>query len=114
MAKIENYLSGDFNEILDVIESTILNKNFSASLEDGTDYRDENCQVAVRVYERYSYLGKNRLSLNVTLIKSDYKLFVTAITAGGSQAMFFKVNTWGEENFLLFFKGIIEPYIISR
>ena len=25
---------------------------------------------------------------------------LSAITAGGSQAMFFKVNTWGEEAFL--------------
>ena len=28
----------------------------------------------------------------------DIKL--SAITSGGSQAMFFKINTWGEETFL--------------
>lgn len=88
--------------------------NFSASLEETTDYSDENCRVAVRVFERYSYLGKNRLSLNVTMIKSGAKIFVSAITAGGSQALFFKVNTWGEEYYLAFFTDIISPYVTTR
>lgn len=31
---------------------------------------------------------------------ADDPIHVSAITAGGSQALFFKVNTWGEEAFL--------------
>ncbi|MDD3027386.1 MAG: DUF6054 family protein [Erysipelotrichaceae bacterium] len=113
MAKIEHYLTGDFDEMIALIEREILKKNFSASLEDGSDFDDGSVKVAIRVFERYSYLGKNRLSLNVTLVNSQGRLFLSAITAGGSQAVFFKVNTWGEENFLLFFQNIIEPYIIN-
>ena len=30
----------------------------------------------------------------------DEPIRLSAITAGGSQALFFKVNTWGEEAFL--------------
>ena len=39
--------------------------------------------------------------MNVTLFqKGDGDIKLSAITSGGSQAMFFKVNTWGEEAFL--------------
>lgn len=55
----------------------------------------------MRVFERYSYTGGNRLSLNVTLFQGESgAIRISAIAAGGSQAMFFKVNTWGEEAFL--------------
>lgn len=55
----------------------------------------------MRVFERYSYAGGNRVSMNVTLFQSeDDAIHMSAITSGGSQAMFFKINTWGEEAFL--------------
>ena len=39
--------------------------------------------------------------MNVTLFQgSDGVMHLSAITAGGSQALFFKINTWGEEAFL--------------
>ncbi len=46
--------------------------------------------------------------MNVTLFQNsneDIKLF--AITSGGSQTMFFKINTWGEESFLNKLRDII-------
>ena len=55
----------------------------------------------MRVFERYSYAGGNRVSMNVTLFQAgDGPAQLSAITAGGSQAVFFKINTWGEESFL--------------
>ena len=54
----------------------------------------------MRVYERYSVVGGNRVSLNLTLAGEGEDLFLSAITSGGSQAMLFKINTWGEEAFL--------------
>ena len=46
-------------------------------------------------------MGGNRVSMNVTLFQAgNGPVKVCAITSGGSQAMFFKVNTWGEESFL--------------
>ncbi|MBR6966497.1 MAG: hypothetical protein IKH81_05385, partial [Clostridia bacterium] len=60
-----------------------------------------NSRCAVRVFERYSWAGSNRVSLNVTLYEgADGTIHLSAITSGGSQAMFFKINTWGEEAFL--------------
>ena len=54
----------------------------------------------MRMYERYSAFGGNRVALCLTLIGDGSRLRLTAITAGGSQAMFFKMNTLGEESFL--------------
>ena len=55
----------------------------------------------MRVFERYSWSGGNRVSMNVTLFQSgNGPIQLSAITSGGSQAMFFKVNTLGEESFL--------------
>ena len=95
MAKYERAFSGDFDSALSRLEQAVLNGSASASYEDGSDYR-----CAVRVYERYSWTGGNRVSMNMTLVGRGQDLFLTAITSGGSQAMFFKVNTWGEEAFL--------------
>ena len=101
MAKLEKTIYGNFDDILKKIENGILNGSVSASLEDTSDFYDGDARCSVRVFERFSHAGGNRVSLNVTLFQNgngDIKL--SAITSGGSQAMFFKINTWGEEAFL--------------
>ena len=44
--------------------------------------------------------GGNRVSMSLTLAGENGRLFLSAITSGGSQAVWFKVNTVGEEAFL--------------
>ena len=100
MAKMERVLRGDFDRILQKIEEAILDTSISASLEDASDFAESGARCSVRVFERYSYTGGNRVSLNVTLVGRGRDLYLSAITSGGSQAMFFKMNTWGEESFL--------------
>lgn len=101
MAKLEQTLHGDFDQILERIETGILNGSMSASLEDSSDFRGGQARCSVRVFERYSYAGGNRVSLSVTLFQNgNDEIYLSAITAGGSQAVFFKINTWGEEAFL--------------
>lgn len=101
MAKLERTLHGDFNQILKKIENGILNGSMSASLEDTSDFYSGDARCSVRVFERYSYAGGNRVSMNVTLFQNgNDEIRLSAITSGGSQAVLFKVNTWGEEAFL--------------
>lgn len=100
MAKYEHRFQGDFDRTLSVLHDGVLSGSMSATYEDGSDYVAGNVRCAVRVYERYSYIGKNRVSMNLTLLGHGTDLFLTAITSGGSQAVFFKINTWGEEAFL--------------
>lgn len=104
MAKYQCTFNGDDNEfirILCLIEEGIVGGSISASLEDASDFRSPLSRCSVRVFERYSWMGSNRVSLNVTLFQgSDGVIHLSAITSGGSQAMFFKMNTFGEEAFL--------------
>lgn len=111
MAKFEKRLKGDFQELLDWIHKDITNGSFSASYEDGSNYNFGQMKVAVRVYERYSMAGGNRVSLNITLVGNENELFISAITSGGSQAVFFKINTYGEETFLEVCSNSVEDYI---
>ncbi len=101
MAKLEQIVYGDFNQILNKIENGILNGSISASLENSSDFQSGGARCSVRVFERFSWTGSNRVSLSVTLFQGEEDaIHLSAITAGGSQAMFFKINTFGEEAFL--------------
>ena len=108
MAKLERTLSGDFNQLIKKIETGILNGSMSATLEDSSDFYSGDARCSVRVFERYSYAGGNRVSMNVTLFQNENdEIRLSAITSGGSQAVLFKINTWGEEAFLDKLKEIL-------
>ena len=102
MAKYESEIKTRIGALADYLHGEILNGSISASYEDGTDYTVGSMRVIFNVYERYSYLGGNRLSMTVTLFQGspEEPVHLSAITAGGSQAMFFKINTFGEQAFL--------------
>ena len=101
MAKLEKTLNGNFAEILKKVEERVLDGSVSASLEDSCDWITANARCSVRVFERYSCMGGNRVSMSVTLFQVDNgPVKLCAITSGGSQAVFFKVIPWGEESFL--------------
>ena len=110
MAKYEKHLTGNFDEVLNAVTDGVLNGSMSASYEDGSDWTNGTVRCAVRVFERYSYMGGNRVSMNVTLVGNGRDLFLSAITSGGSQALFFKLNTLGEESFLEKLVPIVENY----
>ncbi len=108
MAKFEKVLYGQFDNILKKIEDGVLGGSISASLEESSDFVNGTARCSVRVFERYSYTGGNRVSLSVTVFQNgDSPVYISAVTSGGSQAMFFKMNTWGEESFLEKFKEIL-------
>ena len=109
MAKLEKTLSGSFGRWLEKIQKGILDGSMSASLEESSDFRSGDARCSVRVFERYSYAGGNRVSLTVTLFQTgDEPIRLSAITTGGSQAVFFKINTWGEEAFLDKLRELVE------
>ncbi|MFO7637505.1 MAG: DUF6054 family protein [Clostridia bacterium] len=111
MAKYEQRLKGNFVEFLNWIDNSIRSGSVSVSFEDGIDVTMGDVRTAVRVYERYSMIGGNRVSMNVTIVGNGDDLFVCAITSGGSQAVFFKVNTLGENAFLSLFRNSVEEYL---
>ncbi len=110
MAKIECELFGEFDEILENLNTAVMEGSESASLEEYSDFVTPKMQCAVRAYERYSWSGNSRVSLNITLIETEGKIFLSAISTGGSQAVFFKINTIGEENFLSTIEWVIDKF----
>ena len=111
MAKLERTIHGDFDEVLNRIENGIMNGSASASLEAVSDFRKGEARCSVRVFERYSMAGGNRVSLNVTLFQAEKdEVMVSAVTSGGSQAVLFKINTWGEEAFLDALRDVLAWY----
>ncbi|NLA95519.1 MAG: hypothetical protein GX838_01565 [Clostridiaceae bacterium] len=111
MAKYERQLRGNFDTLLNHLHQEITRGSISASYEDGSDFAMGPTRIAVRVYERYSWFGGNRVSLNLTVMGEGNLLYVSAIASGGSQAIFFKINTFGEEAFLDKCIGSVERYI---
>lgn len=111
MAKYERHLTGDFHALLAAVEEGILRGSISASLEDQSNYEAEGVQIAVRVFERFSWIGSNRVSLSLTLAGHGGRVFVSGITSGGSQAVFFKINTFGESAFLQKLEQIVERFV---
>ncbi len=110
MAQYTNHFNANFDRLLRYIEESVLQGSVSASKEGEADFDFGEVRCATRVYERYSMMGSNRLSLSVTLFGKDGDVQLSAITSGGSQAMFWKINTWGEESFLEKFISQAEAY----
>lgn len=109
MAKLTRIINASFDAVLRKVVDGVMNGSMSASLEDEWDVREGDARCAVRVFERYSYAGSNRVSMSVTLIQNGGgPVRLCAITSGGSQAMFFKINTWGEESFLDTLRAVLD------
>lgn len=100
MAKFERSFKGDFDSFVSKLNHEILQGSTSASYEDGSFFSCGTVKSAVLVYERYSFMGGNRVSATVSVFANGNDILVSVITSGGSQGMFFKVNTFGESSFL--------------
>ena len=111
MAKIECELHGNFDAVLNTLHNAVMSGSSSASVEDSSNFYTDSARCVVRTYERYSYLGKGRVSMNITLLEADGRIFLSAITSGGSQAMFFKINTIGENSFLDTIRNAVSQFI---
>lgn len=109
MAKFEHSLKGDITDFVAYMDKKILSGSMSASYIDGSYYEHGASKSSLKVYERYSMTGKNRLSLTLMVSEVDGLLDVSLITSGGSQAVMFKINTFGEHSFL----NKVSEYVLS-
>lgn len=110
MAKIERTFKGKYESVLEFIDKT-LKDQLSCQFEAETDFVVGDVKSAIRVYERYSLSGSNRLSISITLLSHGEDIYLSAITSGGSQAIFFKMNRIGEDRLLNQFDALIFDYI---
>lgn len=114
MARFERSFNADEKKFLEFIEyckHEVIEGSMSSSWEDGSLSSFGDTKVNVDVFERYSMFGENRVSLNITTIFNNNEVKVIAITSGGSKAILFKINTFGEDSFLKQFERIVDRYI---
>ena len=109
MAKIQRELYGSFDEILNCIYDAATSSSTS-SMIDSSDFKGEYSRCAVMVFERYSVVGQNRVSLSVTLFETEGRLFISAISSGGSLAIAIKLNKISESSFLESIRQIIDSF----
>ena len=88
MAKSEWTLSGDFDALLQKIETGILQGSMSASLEAASDFREGGARCSVRVFERYSAIGSNRVSMSVTLFQTAMRSICLPSPPGAARPCF--------------------------
>jgi hypothetical protein len=100
VARYETTLPGEVEAFVSHLDGHILGTSISASLEESHDVALGEARMVVRAYERYSAFGGNRVSLTVSVLASGGQLALCAITTGGSQAAFFKINRVGEGTFM--------------
>jgi len=93
-------LVGSADALAAHLDSAIASGSVSASLENSDALSIGDARLVVRTYERFSMAGSNRVSLSVSILEVGDQLKVALSTAGGSQAVFFKINTFGEEAFM--------------
>lgn len=103
---------GEFDRLVKYLEDGILGRDLSANLEAGRDFEvgEAGCRVAVRVFERYGWSSGNRLSLSLTVIGCGEDIEVYGVGSGASGAMFLKLNTWSEANFVDRVRLLLDEY----
>lgn len=111
MADYERELRGDVDSLVAHLDRSIPAGSITAKYEAGSDHRIGDARMVVRVYERYSALGGNRVSLCISILSVGDQMALSAVTSGGSQAMFFKINTFGEAAFLKRAAEAIDGYV---
>lgn len=88
----------DFDQVLKYFHDC-LSGGSSDSFEGGSDYQNGDTRVALRVYESFTVMGGNRMSMTVMLASSGREMFACAVTAAGGGGMA-KVVGWGEDRYL--------------
>lgn len=114
MAKHVTTVPGTIDELRSFLEHNAPRLGFTISLEEEIPGSVDGIKYLICTYERYAVLGENRVSLNVTMMEYSEGVRVVATASGGSQAAFFKINTWSEGNFLDDFVSVIDAYKSKR
>ena len=111
MAKFEQtILNEPIQPIKKCIKENLHKLGKTVSLEEEIEGELEGVKYCMLTLERFSNLSQNRCALNILLLEYSQGVKILATAAGGSNAMFMKVNHWSEDNFLSAFVMVMENY----
>lgn len=110
MAFFQQRIKGDLLAVTEDFERQFIQLGESEVVDQKTT-EFEGITVCVYNLERYSFLAKNRMALNVTFLAKEKEILITATSAGGSNALFLKINTWSEEGYVGEFAQWYEQFL---
>ena len=89
MARFECTIPGtyDFDTILNYFHGHIFDKENFVSYEHGSDHTSGTLRVVVRIYERYYPIGKDRVSLHLTLACAGEETMVVCAAVSSSKGV---------------------------
>ena len=93
-------LVGSADAVATHLDEAISRGSVSASIEHQDELSIGDARMILRTYERYSMMGGNRVTLSVSILAVGDRMEVALTTSGGSEAVFFKINTFGEDAFM--------------
>jgi hypothetical protein len=93
-------IAGSADALAAYLDEAITKGSVSASIEHQDVLSIGDARMILRTYERYSMTGGNRLTLSVSILAVGDRMEVALTTSGGSQGVFFKINTFGESAFM--------------
>ena len=108
MAKYENTITGQFDEVANRLHNEIMNSGLSMGLVDDSSYAVQDTKILIRVYDKYFYRNKSRASLSLTLVGNKDTIFVSAIGAGGGQGIFLNFSLGAETEMVDIVRNTIE------
>ncbi len=110
MAQYTTTVKGKIEQLRKYIIRNESSLGTTITLEEEISGSADDVKYWVGTFERYAALSENRASLNVVLMEMKEGVRVIATAAGGSQAMFLKINHWSDDNFLDAFIRVVESY----
>lgn len=116
VAKYVDQIPGDIDEFTSYFEKAILERKLFSTVKHQFRTKVNDVCCSVQVFEGYTFLGGNWLTMNVTAIEYGGQLKVAVMTSGGSNALFFKNSSLGvdaEIKMLKEAKEIISDWPIS-
>lgn len=99
-----------FLRFVKTLPELVKSYSMSATHEETRLVNNDGIYIQMDMFERYSMFSGSRVALGVTTIYKEGKIDITAMCAGGSRALFFKIDTIGSRKFLDSFKKIVKDY----
>ena len=110
MAKIQKELYGDFDDIIADIHDAVVSGSVTGEMIESSQFKGNESRCSVMIFERYSAMYQSRVTLSVTLFQTEGRIFVSAVSSGGSSARFVKINTIPEGSMLEAIRYVIHSY----
>lgn len=111
MATLKRNFRGNFEDTKSFFKNYMDKKFLTSTFEDEVENNVNGVNIWTGVFEKYYLWGGNRMSLTVVIIEENNNIVCNMITSGGSTGAIFKMDTYGEQQFLVDILYDVDNYI---